>query len=157
MTNWLMLLALLVVQRAAEGRVRVPASMPACSCHAVHAAQDLCALGNLLLVLACAGRGAAPSLDYVTAHFSRDFCHVVAGLLAAGDGAAGRGARPCLGPRAELLLGLRGCTGLPEHACPEVWGVKEEGQGKGGVWFNHQTTLCMRCVHSSAQPRYARG
>ncbi|GAB4817655.1 hypothetical protein N2152v2_004701 [Parachlorella kessleri] len=48
--------------------------------------QDLCGLGNLLLVLACAGRGAAPSLEFLTAHFSRDFCHVVAGLLAAGDG-----------------------------------------------------------------------
>lgn len=37
-------------------------------------------------VLACAGRGAAPSLDYVTAHFSREFCHVLAGLLAASEG-----------------------------------------------------------------------
>lgn len=47
---------------------------------------DLAALGHLLLVLACAGRGAAPSLDYITAHFSREFCHIVAGLLAAGEG-----------------------------------------------------------------------
>lgn len=52
--------------------------------------QDLVALGNLLLVLACAGRGAAPSLEYVTAHFSRELCHIVAGLLAASEG-AGKG------------------------------------------------------------------
>lgn len=48
--------------------------------------EDLAALGNLLLLLACVGRGAAPSLDYLTAHFSREFCHVVAGLLASAEG-----------------------------------------------------------------------
>lgn len=48
---------------------------------------DLAALGNLLLLLACVGRGVPPSLDYLTAHFSREFCHVVAGLLAASEGA----------------------------------------------------------------------
>lgn len=47
---------------------------------------DLAALGNLLLLVACLGRGAPPSLDYLTAHFSRDFCHVVAGLLASSEG-----------------------------------------------------------------------
>ncbi|PRW58104.1 PAB-dependent poly(A)-specific ribonuclease subunit 3 [Chlorella sorokiniana] len=47
---------------------------------------DLAALGNLLLLLACVGRGVPPSLDYLTAHFSREFCHVVAGLLAASEG-----------------------------------------------------------------------
>ena len=48
--------------------------------------EDLSALGHLLLVLACVGRGASPSLDYLTAHFSRDFCHAVAGLLASAEG-----------------------------------------------------------------------
>lgn len=49
--------------------------------------EDLAALGNLLLLLACVGRGVPPSLDYLTAHFSRELCHVVAGLLAASEGA----------------------------------------------------------------------
>lgn len=48
---------------------------------------DLAALGNLLLLLACVGRGAQPSLDYLSAHFTREFCHVVAGLLASAEGA----------------------------------------------------------------------
>ncbi|KAI3433530.1 hypothetical protein D9Q98_003340 [Chlorella vulgaris] len=47
---------------------------------------DLAALGNLLLLLACVGRGAPPSLEYLTAQFSRELCHVVAGLLASAEG-----------------------------------------------------------------------
>lgn len=50
---------------------------------------DLAALGNLVLLLACVGRGVPPSLDYLTAHFSRELCHVVAGLLASAEGAPG--------------------------------------------------------------------
>lgn len=51
--------------------------------------EDLAALGSLILLLACVGRGAPPSLEYLTAYFSREFCHVVAGLLASLEGEAG--------------------------------------------------------------------
>jgi hypothetical protein len=59
---------------------------------------DLAALGNLLLLLACVGRGAPPSLEYLTAHFSREFCHVVAGLLASSEGG-------CVGAQIQGLGG----------------------------------------------------
>lgn len=84
--------------------------------------QDLVALGNLLLVLACAGRGAAPSLEYVTAHFSRELCHIVAGLLAASEG--GGGGYMCLWGGAESGWGgLRGRV---------VWEVQCSLGGHGG-------------------------
>ena len=56
--------------------------------------EDLSALGSLLLLLACVGRGAAPSLANLTTHFSRELCHVVAGLLAAVEGASRGSASP---------------------------------------------------------------
>lgn len=51
--------------------------------------EDLAALGSLMLLLACVGRGAPPSLEHLTAYFSREFCHVVAGLLASLEGGRG--------------------------------------------------------------------
>lgn len=48
--------------------------------------EDLSALGSLLLHLACAAHNAPPTLDALSANFSRELCHVVAGLLASGDG-----------------------------------------------------------------------
>ena len=75
--------------------------------------EDLSALGHLLLVLACVGRGASPSLDYLTAHFSRDFCHAVAGLLASAEG--------------EPALALAGWggegSGVAGHGWHQLWGV----------------------------------
>lgn len=65
--------------------------------------EDLAAVGHLLLLTACLGRGAPPSLDFLTAHFSRDFCHLVAGLLAAAEGtgfASWRALAAALGDRA---------------------------------------------------------
>jgi PAB-dependent poly(A)-specific ribonuclease subunit 3 len=48
--------------------------------------EDLSALGSLLLTLACAAKNATPTLDALSSHFSREFCHVVAGLLASSEG-----------------------------------------------------------------------
>ena len=48
--------------------------------------EDLGALGSLILTLACAAHNAPPNLDALSANFSREFCHVVAGLIASGDG-----------------------------------------------------------------------
>lgn len=47
---------------------------------------DFCALGNLVLTLACGSREASQSLDCLTAHYSKHLCHVVAGLLANSEG-----------------------------------------------------------------------
>ena len=70
---------------------------------------DLAALGNLLLLLACVGRGAPPSLEYLTAHFSREFCHVVAGLLASSEGGwAGGRAGGWVGAQIQGLGGVGG-------------------------------------------------
>jgi PAB-dependent poly(A)-specific ribonuclease subunit 3 len=51
-----------------------------------HQRADLTAVGSLLLSLACLPRGAAPSLDFLAAHYSREFARVTAGLLAGGGG-----------------------------------------------------------------------
>ena len=48
--------------------------------------EDLTALGTTLLTLACAARNSPPMLDTLTSHYSRELCHIVAGLLAAADG-----------------------------------------------------------------------
>lgn len=73
--------------------------------------EDLAALGNLMLLLACVGRGAPPSLEYLTAYFSREFCHVVAGLLASLEGEGGdRARRPGRLPPPVCCLD-RGCWG----------------------------------------------
>lgn len=58
---------------------------------------DLAALGSLLLVLACSARNAPPTLDVLAAHYSRELVHVVAGLLAAGEGAP---------PHLQICLGM---------------------------------------------------
>lgn len=90
--------------------------------------EDLAALGNLLLLLACVGRGVPPSLDYLTAHFSREFCHVVAGLLAASEG-AGRGCLEADGActcgmwwRAWRRSGHSGTAAVDLGAAAQVWG-----------------------------------
>ncbi|KAL4547792.1 hypothetical protein Ndes2526B_g07023 [Nannochloris sp. 'desiccata'] len=48
--------------------------------------EDLSALGSLLLTLACAAKNTTPTLDALSSNFSREFCHVVAGLLASSEG-----------------------------------------------------------------------
>ena len=48
---------------------------------------DLTALGNLLLALACAGLTAMPSVEVVAAHCSAELTRVVLGLVAGGGGA----------------------------------------------------------------------
>ena len=48
--------------------------------------EDLTGLGSLVLTLACAARNSPPSLDTLSAHYSRELCHVVAGLVASGEG-----------------------------------------------------------------------
>jgi PAB-dependent poly(A)-specific ribonuclease subunit 3 len=48
--------------------------------------EDLSALGSLLLTLACAAKNTSPTLDALSSNFSREFCHVVAGLLASSEG-----------------------------------------------------------------------
>ena len=71
---------------------------------------DLSSLGNLVLLLACVGRGAAPSLEYLTTHFSREFCHIVAGLLASAEG--GLGLAPLDGCADGWLHSSRGTLGV---------------------------------------------
>jgi PAB-dependent poly(A)-specific ribonuclease subunit 3 len=48
--------------------------------------EDLSALGSLLLTLACAAKNTPPTLDALSSNYSREFCHVVAGLLASSEG-----------------------------------------------------------------------
>jgi hypothetical protein len=81
---------------------------------------DLAALGNLVLLLACVGRGVPPSLDYLTAHFSRELCHVVAGLLASAEGARAAGGAPRLLP--SPLASLGGASGRQRER-GERWAV----------------------------------
>ncbi len=47
---------------------------------------DLSALGTLMLTIACASRNEPSNLDTVVVHYSKDLCHVIAGLLAAHKG-----------------------------------------------------------------------
>ncbi len=76
-----------------------------------------------MLLLACVGRGAPPSLEYLTAYFSREFCHVVAGLLASLEGRQG-GRKRGLGVLWAVLLfsGLFMVFGLLFAVLPVVLG-----------------------------------
>ncbi|PSC73700.1 PAB-dependent poly(A)-specific ribonuclease subunit 3 [Micractinium conductrix] len=65
---------------------------------------DLSSLGNLVLLLACVGRGAAPSLEYLTTHFSREFCHIVAGLLASAEGSGFASCSALLGALGDRVV-----------------------------------------------------
>lgn len=47
---------------------------------------DLSALGTLMLTVACASRNEPSNLDTLMVHYSKDLCHVIAGLLAAHKG-----------------------------------------------------------------------
>eukprot|EP00890_Picochlorum_soloecismus_P005254 jgi/Picsp_1/572/NSC_00569-R1_pan3 polya specific ribonuclease subunit homolog ( cerevisiae) len=47
---------------------------------------DLEALGHLILTLASAARNVGPTLDNLILHYSRELCHIVAGLIAAPKG-----------------------------------------------------------------------
>jgi PAB-dependent poly(A)-specific ribonuclease subunit 3 len=47
---------------------------------------DLEALGHLILTLATAVKNMAPTLDNLILHYSRELCHIVAGLIAAPKG-----------------------------------------------------------------------
>ena len=69
----------------------------------VQAAQllDLSALGSLILMLACAAKNERASLDQMIVSYSRDLCHVVAGLIASHKGGfqSWRNVAAALGPR----------------------------------------------------------
>jgi PAB-dependent poly(A)-specific ribonuclease subunit 3 len=63
---------------------------------------DLSAMGSLILTLACAAKNEPPSLDSLIAYYSRDLCHIVAGLVAAHKGhgfKTWRNLAAALGPR----------------------------------------------------------
>jgi len=47
---------------------------------------DLEALGHLILTLASAAKNVGPTLDNLILHYSRELCHIVAGLIAAPKG-----------------------------------------------------------------------
>ncbi len=47
---------------------------------------DLSGLGTLMLTIACAARNEPSNMDSLLVHYSKDLCHVIAGLLAAQEG-----------------------------------------------------------------------
>lgn len=72
---------------------------------------DLATLGNLMIKLACESIGGSSdhqqqpaSLDYLAAHYSREFAHVVAGLLACRDNMGFAGWKQVANALGERLL-----------------------------------------------------
>lgn len=63
---------------------------------------DLTSLGSLLLTIACAAKNEPPSLEVMLSYYSRELCHIVAGLVASQKGNGfkhWRNLAAALGPR----------------------------------------------------------
>lgn len=86
---------------------------------------DLTSLGSLMLTVACAAKNEPPNLDALIQNYSRDLCHVIAGLIASQKGNGFKNWRnlaAALGPRLldELDANQTGVDTLNMEMCKEI-------------------------------------
>lgn len=86
---------------------------------------DLTSLGSLLLTIACAAKNEPPSLDVMISYYSRELCHVIAGLIASQKGNGFKNWRnlaAALGPRLldELDTNQQGIDIMNMEMCKEI-------------------------------------
>lgn len=86
---------------------------------------DLTSLGSLLLTIACAAKNEPPSMDVMMSYFSRELCHVIAGLVASQKGQGfktWRNVAAALGPRLmdELDTNQQSIDTMTVEMCKEI-------------------------------------